>query len=116
MGYEADDFIQPRPKGSGPDAARIAAWTWRPVPEPDLSSLLPRGQEWEMTRYRAYQAQLAGHPIGDTFSQAAGFLRQASAGRLNHAGPARPRHRRPPAEQADSAGSAMLTPRSLSGR
>ena len=80
LGYEADheDFIQPRPAGSGPAAGRIATWTWRPVPEPDLASLQPRGQQWEMTRYRAYQAELAGHPIAGTFSLAAAFLRQAS--------------------------------------
>ena len=43
------------------------------MPEPDLGSLPPRGQAWEMTRYRAYQAQLAGHTIGET-SAAAAFL------------------------------------------
>src|SRR5260370_16713115 len=60
MGYEADhdDFIHPRPKGSGPDATRIVAWTWRPVPEPDISSLLPRAHQSQMTRYRAYPPPL----------------------------------------------------------
>ena len=33
-----------------------------------------RGREWEMTRYRAYQAQLAEQPVGETFTQAADFL------------------------------------------
>lgn len=86
LGFEADhdDFIQSRPDDSGPAAGWIAAWTWRPVPEPDLMSLQPRGQEWEMTRYRAYQAELAGHPIGGTFSLAAAFLRQASDSSLSH--------------------------------
>jgi hypothetical protein len=32
-----------------------------------------------MTRYRAYEAQLAGHRVGDTFTRAAGFLRLAVA-------------------------------------
>jgi hypothetical protein len=32
-----------------------------------------------MTRYQAYQAQLAGHPIGETFTRAAEFLQQAVA-------------------------------------
>jgi hypothetical protein len=32
-----------------------------------------------MTRYRAYQAQLAGHTIGETFDRAAAFLKLASA-------------------------------------
>ena len=48
------------------------------MPEPDLGSLPPRRQAWEMTRYRAYQAQLAGHPIGETFGQAAAFLKLAA--------------------------------------
>ena len=34
---------------------------------------------WEMTRYRAYQAQLAGHTIGETFRQAATFLTLTAA-------------------------------------
>ena len=78
MGYDADpaDFIQP--PDSRPDADRIAAWTWRPVPEPALVSLTPRAREWEMTRYRAYQARLAAQPIGDTFIQAVAFLRLAA--------------------------------------
>jgi hypothetical protein len=32
-----------------------------------------------MTRYRAYEAQLAGHSVDDTFTRAAGFLRMAVA-------------------------------------
>jgi hypothetical protein len=32
-----------------------------------------------MTRYQAYQAQLAGHTIGETFTRAAEFLNQAVA-------------------------------------
>jgi hypothetical protein len=34
------------------------------MPEPDLGSLPHPGRAQEMTRYRAYQAQLAGHSIG----------------------------------------------------
>ena len=80
MGYDAApaDFIQPL--DSRPGAGRIAAWTWRSVPEPALASLTPRAREWEMTRYRAYQAQLAGHPVGETFSRATAFLRLAAEG------------------------------------
>jgi hypothetical protein len=75
MGYEADhdDFIQPGP------AARLAAWTWKPVAEPALSALPPRGQDWEMTRYLAYQSQLARRTIGETFERAAAFLRRADS-------------------------------------
>lgn len=76
MGYEADhdDFIQPQVNDSGGGCDRVAAWTWKPVGEPVVTSLSVRGQEWEMARYRAYQAQLAGHHVGDTFSRAATFL------------------------------------------
>jgi len=80
MGYDTDpaDFIQPL--DSRPGAGRIAAWIWRSVPEPALASLTPRARQWELTRYRAYQAQLAGQPIGETFSQATAFLRLATEG------------------------------------
>ena len=33
-----------------------------------------------MTRYRAYQAQLAGQPIGETFRRATAFLHLAAEG------------------------------------
>ena len=46
--------------------------------EPALESLPPRGQAWEMTRYRAYQAQLAGHTVGETFERAVAFLELAA--------------------------------------
>jgi hypothetical protein len=80
MGYEADhdDFIQPRLTRSGSVAGRIAAWTWKPVPAPALDALPARARDWEMTRCLAYQSQLAGHRIGETFSRAAEFLQQAS--------------------------------------
>jgi len=80
MGFHGDpaEFIQPELSGPGSDH-RIAAWRWRSLPAPDLGSLPPRGRVWEMTRYRAYQAQLAGHTIGETFGRVAAFLTLASA-------------------------------------
>jgi len=42
--------------------------------EPGLDSLPARGQEWELTRYREYQAWLADQPVGDTFRLAGAFL------------------------------------------
>ena len=86
MGYKADpdEFILASPSRSGP-AARIGAWTWKQVPEPSLTSLPSRGQDWEMTRYRAYQARLADHRIGDTFSLAADFLQRTSRVSLSQA-------------------------------
>ncbi len=81
MGHEVDhvDFITPEAFRPGHGDGRITTWTWKSVPEPALASLSPRGQAWEMTRYRAYQDQLAGQPIGDIFERAAAFLKLAAA-------------------------------------
>ena len=64
-----------------PDAGQggITGWKWKPVPAPKLAALSPRRQAWEMTRYQAYQTQLAGHTIGETFARAAAFLKRAAA-------------------------------------
>lgn len=77
MGYTADpaDFIQPLDLRPGTAAPRVAAWTWRAVPKPAAASPARRAHGWELTRYRAYQHQLASHPVGETFSQAVTFLR-----------------------------------------
>jgi hypothetical protein len=79
-GQEADHvgFIRLRP-GDGEAADGIAGWTWAPTPEPALASLSPRGQDWELSRWQAYQAQLAGHTVGEVFGRAAAFLKQAAA-------------------------------------
>ncbi|HEY7143755.1 MAG TPA: hypothetical protein VH637_05860 [Streptosporangiaceae bacterium] len=70
------DFIQPE---AGQGTALIASWTWKALAEPALGALPPRGQAWEMTRYQAYQARLAGRTIGETFGRATAFLGQAAA-------------------------------------
>jgi hypothetical protein len=72
-------FIQPTQSAPGPVGGRITAWTWKSVPEPALGSLQARGQAWELTRHRAYEAQLAGRTIGEPFGRAAGFLKLAVA-------------------------------------
>jgi hypothetical protein len=81
IGHEADlaEFIEPSAPGPGAGDGRVTAWTWKSVPEPALASLPPRGQAWEITRYRAYQAQLAGHTIGEIFGRATEFLKLAAA-------------------------------------
>jgi hypothetical protein len=104
MGHEVDhvDFIQPQNAGNGNGTGnsagtrngsgarsadpgtgtgdgRITAWTWKSTPEPTLASLSPRGQDWEMTRYQAYQAQIAGHTVSEVFGRAAAFLKRAAA-------------------------------------
>jgi hypothetical protein len=53
---------------------RITGWTWKRVPEPAIARLAPRGQAWEMSRYRAYQAYLAGHTVGTTIARAVTFV------------------------------------------
>ena len=68
------NFVYPGAGQLDPDQRGICAWTWNSLPEPTLASLPPRGQIWEMARYRAYEAQLARHRVGDTFGLAAGFL------------------------------------------
>jgi len=79
-----------RSEDAGTTQLRIAAWTWNKVPPPARGWLASRGQAWEMARYRAYQAQLAGHTIGETVRRAAAFLALtgASAGPAAAAGAA----------------------------
>jgi hypothetical protein len=75
MGYHADhaDFIEPCVDEAGVGDAPITEWTWRPLPEPAVATLPPRGQEWELSRYQAYQDVLAGRSVGETFSRTADF-------------------------------------------
>lgn len=81
MGYETDheDFIRQPLGTSGQNGDHVAEWIWKPVRQPTLTTLSSRGIDWEMARYRAYQAQLAGQPVGHAFRKAAAFLRIASA-------------------------------------
>jgi hypothetical protein len=84
MGYHLDhsDFLQPGTRPGEAGSLPIAAWTWRPLAAPVLGELPARGQEWEMTRYRDYQAQLAGRPVGEAFQRAVAFLLLAAEGSL----------------------------------
>ncbi len=81
IGDEADlaEFIQPNRNGHDSATARVTGWTWKPVPEPMLANVPRHRQAWEMSRYRDYQARLAGHPIAETFGRAAAFLKEAVA-------------------------------------
>jgi hypothetical protein len=54
-------------------------WTWRQVPAPACDELSPHGQEWELTRYQAYQLRLAGREVTECFTLAAGFLTRTAA-------------------------------------
>ena len=91
MGQYLDpaDFVHCGRGGPRDADGHITTWTWKPVPQPVLQSLLPRAQAWEMTRYRAYQAQLAGHSVGEIFGRAVTFLNLVEASA--HAAPASPR-------------------------
>ena len=51
-----------------------AGWAWRSLPEPPCVALSARGQDWELSRYRAYQSLLAEAPVAETVSTAATFL------------------------------------------
>lgn len=75
MGYHADhaDFIQPCADAAGSGDAPITQWSWRSMPEPAVATLPLRGQEWELSRYQAYQELLAGRRIGETFSRTVDF-------------------------------------------
>jgi hypothetical protein len=81
IGHEVDlaEFMEPGAPGAGAGEGRVTGWTWKSMPEPALASLPPRAQSWEMTRYRAYQAQLAGHTIGESFGRAVAFLELTAA-------------------------------------
>jgi hypothetical protein len=76
---ELGEFVEPGKPGPHPGDGSVTGWTWKSVPRPALASLPPRGRAWEKTRHRSYQAQLAGHTIGQTFGRAAAFLKQAAA-------------------------------------
>jgi hypothetical protein len=62
------EIVEPRVPESAGGNAPTTDWTWKRLPEPDLASLQSRAQAWEMTRYRAYQAQLAGRTLGGSSS------------------------------------------------
>ncbi len=81
IGDEPDlaEFIEPGEPGPDPGEGRITCWTCKPVPEPTLAPLPPRGRSWEIARYQAYQGLLAGHTIGETFTRATAFLKLATA-------------------------------------
>jgi hypothetical protein len=80
MGYHEDaaDFVDAT-SDTGRRESAVTAWLWKDLPEPALGSLPPTGRSWELSRYRAYQDQLAGYPVGDSLTLAAEFLTSATA-------------------------------------
>jgi hypothetical protein len=69
----AADLVTPAAAGVTPPA-----WTWRSLPEPDVSGLGPRARKWELSRYRAYQRRLAGRDVAAAIDWCAGFLTLAA--------------------------------------
>src|SRR5215467_7188065 len=82
MGHYVDhvDFLDPCAGRSEAAGGPITMWLWKPQQEPMLTGLSPRGQAWELGRYRAYQARLAGHGVGEVFGRAVEFLNRAASG------------------------------------
>jgi hypothetical protein len=78
-GVDIAEFIEPGAPGPGADEGPVTGWAWMSVPEPALASLPLRARSWEMTRYRAYQAELAGHTTGEIFGRAVAFLELTAA-------------------------------------
>jgi hypothetical protein len=80
LGLDSDlsDLVRARNAGHGLSSGPVAGWDWRSAQKPELDWLSPRGQEWEMARYQAYQDELAGRTVGETFGRAASFLQQAA--------------------------------------
>jgi hypothetical protein len=80
IGQDVDhiDFVRPEANCPHPGGDRVADWTWSPLPEPPCTSLSPGGKAWELARYQAYQAGLAGHTVGETFGRAVAFLELAA--------------------------------------
>jgi hypothetical protein len=62
-------------------------WTWRSLPAPACDTLSPHGQEWELTRYQAYQDWLAGHQVTEAFVLSDEFLIQTAADAADLADP-----------------------------
>jgi hypothetical protein len=58
--------------------ASVGGWAWRPLPEPTLGGLAPRGRQWELSRYHAYQERLADRDIARTFARCTEFLAHAA--------------------------------------
>jgi hypothetical protein len=79
LGRSTDPASLIQPASPAPGSAPATRWTWRPLPQPDLSDLGARARRWELSRYRAYQEQLAGHDITDSFTWCAEFLMLAAS-------------------------------------
>jgi hypothetical protein len=80
MGLQIDhvDFVQLARSDESAGGVAVTAWRWTSVPRPRLTELPPRGQEWETSRYRAYQSHLAGRTMAETLGRVSAFLQLAA--------------------------------------
>lgn len=78
IGHATDPAKLIRP-GTGRGGGDGSGWTWSPLPEPALAGAPKRAREWELSRYHAYQARLAGRDVSGTFARCMAFLRQTAA-------------------------------------
>jgi hypothetical protein len=69
------DFVEPGAAGE----YGVMGWTWRSVARPELTRRSPAARAWEVARYRAYQARLAGRTVGEVFERAEAFLKRTAA-------------------------------------
>lgn len=79
------DFVEPPAAPAGPAGPAgsagdpdLTTWRWRSAPDPPAGSPAARGKAWELTRYEAYDAHLAGRTLGEVFGRAAAFLDRAA--------------------------------------
>jgi hypothetical protein len=73
------EFIRRPDDVGGRASANAKAWVWRPQSAPSLKALSVSSRDWEMSRYRSYQARLAGRDVTSAFARCALFLEQAAA-------------------------------------
>lgn len=60
------------------DADGAAAWIWKPLPQPALDGMAASSRDWEISRYRSYQARLANRDVGLILTRCAAFLERAA--------------------------------------
>lgn len=72
--------VDDRADGERAPAAGVMGWQWQSVPTPVVARRRARAQAWELARYDAYQARLAGRSVGEGFRLAEVFLVRTAAG------------------------------------
>jgi hypothetical protein len=63
---------------TGQTLSGVMGWQWLSAPPPDLSDQQGNAQPWEIHRYQAYHARLAGRPVGECLGPIETFLLQVA--------------------------------------